>query len=452
MHAHTPKRTAQTILTSQYSWYTENRLILSHLSDSSITLSHRIKSHLQSSANELGISLSAERLGPLDGGADGTVNDELGKDTERAGHTEEDGVVALLGEAVVLEEDTGVGIDVGVGVLGLAVLGENAGSDLVDLADELEHGVVGQVLLGELALGDVAGVGLAEDGVAITGDDLTGLEGGPEVVLDGLVAEVVANGLLHSLEPDKHLLVGETVERTGKTIETSSQGEVGGAESGTNQVGGVCADVATLVVGVDGKVETHQLNEVLVVGEAELVGQVVRVVLVLLNGGNAAILVDIAVDLGGNGGELGNEVHGVLEGVLPVLSLLHALSIGLGELRLALESSDGEGELGHGVEVGGAAVDELLDELGDIGTGGPVGRQIANLLFGGNLAGQEKPEETLRKGLLATGGLGKDILALGDGLAAETDTLLRVEDGALQIVSIPPVSRNIVDAPPRRGT
>lgn len=38
---------------------------------------------------------------------------------------------------------------------------------------------------------------------------------------------------------------------------------------------------------------------------------------------------------------------------------------------------------------------------------------------------------TLRKGLLAAGGLGEKLLALGDGLAAETDTLLRVEDGTL---------------------
>ena len=163
---------------------------------------------LQSCANQLGVSLSAERLGPLNGSTDGAVNDELGKDTEGAGDTEQDGVVVLLGEAVVLEKNTGVSVDVGVRVLGLAVLGEDTGSNLVDLADELEHGVVGQVLLGEFALGDVAGVGLAEDGVAVSRNDLAGLEGGPEVVLNGLVAEVVADGLLHLLKPDKDFLVG----------------------------------------------------------------------------------------------------------------------------------------------------------------------------------------------------------------------------------------------------
>lgn len=185
---------------------------------------------LQLSANQLGVGLGAERLRALNGHADGAVDDELGKDTESAGNTEEDGVEVLLGEAVVLEENTGVSVDVGVGILRLAVFGEDTRGDLVDLGNKLEHGVVGQVLLGELALGDVAGVGLAENGVAVAGDDLARLEGGPQVVLDGLVTEVVADGLLHLGEPVEHLLVSKTVERTGKTVETSSQGQVRRAE------------------------------------------------------------------------------------------------------------------------------------------------------------------------------------------------------------------------------
>ncbi|KAH5685890.1 hypothetical protein HBI23_047490 [Parastagonospora nodorum] len=289
--------------------------------------------NLQSSANKLGVGLGAEGLGPLDGCADGTVDDELRKDTERTRYTEKNGVVVLLGEAVVLEEDTGVGIDVGVWVLGLSVLSENTGGDLVDLADELEHGVIGQVLLGKLALGNVAGVGLAEDGVAVSRNDLAGLEGRPQVILDGLVAEVVANSLLHLLEPDEDFLVGQSVERTGKTVQTSSEREVRRAERAADQVRGVGADVSTLVVGVDGEVQTHQLNEVLVLGETEL-----------------------------------------------------TLRIGLGEVGLVLESSDGDGELSHWVEIARAAVDELLNELGDVGAGGPLGGQVADLLLGRNLA------------------------------------------------------------------
>ena len=361
---------------------------------------------LQLSANQLGVSLSAERLGPFNRGTDGAVNDELRKDTERTGYTEEDGVVVLLGEAVVLEEDTRVSVNVGVWVLGLSVLGKDTGGNLVDLADELEHGVIGQVLLSELALGDVAGVGLAENSVAVAGNNLAVLERGPEVVLDSLVAEVVANGLLHLLEPDEHFLVSQSVERTSKTVEASSQGEVGRAERRTNQVGSVGTDVTTLVVGVDGQVQAHQLDKVLVLRETELVGQVERVVLVLLDGCHLAVLVDVAVDLCGERGKLGNKIHGVFKGVLPVLRLGHALGVGLGKVGLVLESSDSEGELGHWVEVARAAVDELLNELGDIGAGGPLGGEVADLLLRGNLAGQEEPEEAFWEGLLTTGGLG----------------------------------------------
>jgi len=294
------------------------------------------------------------------------------------------------------------------------VLGKNARGDLVDLRDKLEHRVLGELALGELALRDVTGVSLSQDGVTVTGNDTALLEGRPEIVLDGLVAKVVADLSLHLGEPLENLLVGETVEGTGKTVETSGEREEGRGEGGADQVGGVGGNVATLVVSVDGEVESHQLNKVLVLGEAELVGQVPRVVLVLLGGRDLAVLEDVAVDARGNVGELGNEVHGVLEGVLPVLGLLHALGVGLSEGRLVLKSGNGDGELSHGVEGVGAAVDELLNELGEVGAGSPLSGEVADLLLRGNLTGKEEPEETLGKRLLTTGGLGEKLLALGD--------------------------------------
>lgn len=89
--------------------------------------------------------VGGEGLGALDGGTDSSVNDQLGKDTNGTRNTEEDGVVVGLGQAVVLEQDTGVSVDVGVRVLGLAVLSQDTRGNLVDLADELEHGVVGHL-------------------------------------------------------------------------------------------------------------------------------------------------------------------------------------------------------------------------------------------------------------------------------------------------------------------
>lgn len=184
------------------------------------------------------------------------------------------------------------------------------------------------------------------------------------------------------------------MQGASKTVQTSRQRQERRAQSAADQVSRMGADVASLVVRVDGQVQAHQLDEVLVAPEAELVGQVESIVLVLLDSGNLAILEDIAVDAGGDGGELGDEIHGVLKGVLPVLLLVNALRIGLRECRFVLKSSHGQGELGHGVKVIGAAVDELLDELGDIGASSPLGRQVTNLLLAGNFTSQEQPEET----------------------------------------------------------
>ena len=133
------------------------------------------------------------------------------------------------------------------------------------------------------------------------------------------------------------------------------------------------------------------------------------------------------------------------------------------------------------MEGAGAAVDKLLNELGDVGASSPLGGQVTNLLLGGDLAGQQQPEETLGEGLLATGGLGKELLDLGDlgmskvssrvlhfflssaityGTATEANALLRVEDGALhKQKSVSKKKKKKVgsdssgcDPPPRRGT
>lgn len=66
------------------------------------------QTHLQLSTNKLGEGLGAVGLGALNGGTKGTVDDQLGKDTQSTGNTEEDGVVVGLSQAIVLEEDTRV--------------------------------------------------------------------------------------------------------------------------------------------------------------------------------------------------------------------------------------------------------------------------------------------------------------------------------------------------------
>ncbi len=68
-----------------------------------------------------------------------------------------------------------------------------------------------------------------------------------------------------------------------------------------------------------------------------------------------------------------------------------------------------------------AAVEDLLNECGKGGTGSPILGEGRDLLLGGDLASEEKPEETFGKRLGPAGGPGKSLLDLGDGLATEAN-------------------------------
>ena len=89
----------------------------------------------------------------------------------------------------------------------LSVLGQDARGDFVDLADELEHRVIGKMLQSKFTLGHVSRISLAKNGVTIAWNDLARVEGRPEVVLDALVREIVSNLGLHLLQPVQDFLI-----------------------------------------------------------------------------------------------------------------------------------------------------------------------------------------------------------------------------------------------------
>ena len=94
------------------------------------------------------------------------------------------------------------------------------------------------------------------------------------------------------------------MEGAGETVQGGTEREEGVGERGADELAGVRGDVATLVVRVDGDVQTHELDKVGLVGEAEEVGKVVRVVLVGLDRGKLATTVHVAVNAARNGREL----------------------------------------------------------------------------------------------------------------------------------------------------
>lgn len=116
--------------------------------------------------------VGGEGLGTLDGQAESAIPDEGGEHAEGTGHAKQYGVIVHLLHAVVLQQDTGVGIYIGPGVLDLAGFGKDWGHHLVDLGDKLEQLIVGQMLEGELSLAGVTRIGLAEHSMAVAGHNL----------------------------------------------------------------------------------------------------------------------------------------------------------------------------------------------------------------------------------------------------------------------------------------
>ena len=91
------------------------------------------------------------------------------------------------------------------------------------------------------------------------------------------------------------------------------------------------ADVSTLMIRVNGQVEPHELDKVRVLGKSKLVGQIVAIVFVFVDGRDFAVMEDVAVDSCGDCWQLGDNIHRVLVRVLPVLRLGHAFGICLGK-------------------------------------------------------------------------------------------------------------------------
>lgn len=173
------------------------------------------------------------------------------------------------------------------------------------------------------------------------------------------------NLLLEIDQETKNFLVGKTVQRTSKTVHTGGEGQVRVRQGRSDQADSVGRDVTTLVVAVDDQVQAHQVVE-LSVAEAQQASEVSAVVQLGVVSGEFAVLVGVSVDASGNLGQSGENVQSIFEGGVPVLGLLDASLVGLGELRLGLHGSDGGRQLRHGVEVLGEVVQHVNNVLGEL--------------------------------------------------------------------------------------
>ena len=199
---------------------------------------------------------------------------------------------------------------------------------------------------------------------------------------------------------------------------------------------GVSRGVATLVIRVDHKVESHELVKLGVV-EAQPSAEVGRVVQVAVGGEDTvelhiAVVEGVSVDESSDSTDLGDQIQGIFESVFPVVVLGgSAGSVGIVELGLGLHVKEGRGELSHGVL---ALVGEVLDGSHDIiikvRSLLELFAQAFGLLTGRDLAGEKEPEESFGCGLAFArhaGHRGKLGLYLGNREVSELNTFLSIQ-------------------------
>jgi hypothetical protein len=68
--------------------------------------------------------------------------------------------------------------------------------------------------------------------------------------------------------------------------------------------------------------------------------EIVAVIFTLVDGREFAVFVDVTVDAGGDGGEFGDEGHGIFKGVFPVFLLVDTLCVGLSESGFMFQCSN----------------------------------------------------------------------------------------------------------------
>jgi len=113
---------------------------------------------------------------------------------------------------------------------------------------------------------------------------------------------------------------------------------------------GVGTDVASLVIAVNYKIQSHQFMEILV-GEAKHLCKVAGLIQAVIGGNEFSVVVGVAVDLGSNARQEGDEIQSVLVHVVPVFGLRNTIVIGLGKAAFGLKGGNTNDELGHGVKM-----------------------------------------------------------------------------------------------------
>ena len=129
------------------------------------------------------------------------------------------------------------------------------------------------------------------------------------------------------------------------------------------------------MVGVDGQISSDAVHHLGVV-ESQHVREVTSPIERVVGLDEISTVIFVTIDGGADVGQLGKKIHGVLIVVLPELSLIGSLLVGIEERAVSLEVEEGHGEHGHGVEVLGQAGDEVDVSFAEVASSLPFLREV----------------------------------------------------------------------------
>lgn len=373
---------------------------------------------------------SVDGSGSLNWESEGSGPDQTAASTEGSGDGEEDSVVVHLFHTVMVENDTTVGINIGPRVLDLAEFLKNGRNNLENGGSKFNKGVVLDVFGAEVLKMNVSRISVSQDGVTVTWDDLSGGKGVVGEFLNLSFGNIVTDFLLDVKEPSEDFLVGQTVEGTGKTVDTTGVSEERISKSGTDEMGGVSTDVTTFVITVNGEVSSDSfLNfRSFVTHHVSVVGSPIEV---LVGVDNLTFLVFVSVNKGGKSGDLGDKTDDIFVSGAPVLGLVDTLLVSLSELTGRLEVEESNGELGHWVHVSGEVLNQLFSFGRDVAVFLDFVGDVLEFVILGDFTGEEEPEKGFRKGFVTFRSLLELVDDFRDGETSEFDTILSIKLGAV---------------------
>ena len=196
--------------------------------------------------------------------------------------------------------------------------------------------------------------------MTVAGNDLSGVKRVPDLFLQLFVIGYTSESFQSAENELEAFLVCQTVQWTGQPVQPCRDGVVEIRQCRIDDVAGEGTDVSTLMIAVDGKVETDHIGEDrIIVSNTQHPREVTSPVEVGIPLDPRTFLVPHPVDPSSNFREPGEQVEGILESRDPVIGFLDAGVVGLLELGFPLHRENGQIEHSHWMRINGRRLEDV---------------------------------------------------------------------------------------------